>query len=91
MVHPKLQGITRALTHTILLFLSLAGCAPSTSTPTPQLLLLISVDTLRADRLGVYGSELGISPNLDAFAEHSQVFEAAYAPTSFTLPSIGTL
>ncbi len=91
MVSPKLPVIARAPIPVILLFLALAGCTPPTSIPPPQLLLLISVDTLRTDRLGIYGSELGISPNLDAFAEHSQVFEAAYAPTSFTLPSIGTL
>jgi len=91
MLRTKLPVIARGLTHAILLLLSLDGCAPAASTPAPQLVLLISVDTLRADRLGVYGSELGISPNIDAFAEHSQVFEAAYAPTSFTLPSIGTL
>ncbi|MBW2400612.1 MAG: sulfatase, partial [Deltaproteobacteria bacterium] len=91
MVRPKLPVIARDPIPAILLLLALAGCTPPTSSPAPQLLLLISVDTLRADRLGSYGSELGISPNLDAFAEQSQVFEAAYAPTSFTLPSISAL
>jgi arylsulfatase A-like enzyme len=91
MVRPKLPEIARGPIHAILLLLLSAGCTPQSSPPAPRLLLLVSVDTLRADRLGAYGSELGISPNLDAFAESSQVFEAAYAPTSFTLPSIGTL
>jgi arylsulfatase A-like enzyme len=91
MVRPKLSVIAHELVPVILLFLLVAGCSPATQTPAPRLLILISVDTLRADRLGAYGSELGISPHIDAFAERSQVFEAAYAPTSFTLPSIATL
>ena len=52
----------------------------------PRLLLLVSVDTLRADRLGVYGSDLGLTPNLDALA-----FMAAYAAAPFTLPSVSAL
>ena len=56
-----------------------------------RLIVLISVDTLRADRLGVYGGGLELTPNLDALAETSVVFETAYAPTSFTLPSVSAL
>jgi arylsulfatase len=52
---------------------------------------LISVDTLRADRLGCYGNPLGLTPELDALAARSSVFEAAFAPTSFTRPSIASL
>ncbi len=66
----------------------LLGCAEPGP---PRLLLLISVDTLRVDRLGAYGSERGLTPNLDRLAERSLVFEAAYAPASFTLPSVATL
>ena len=57
----------------------------------PRLLLLVSVDTLRADRLGVYGSDLGLTPNLDALAAESVVFMAAYAAAPFTLPSVSAL
>jgi arylsulfatase len=53
--------------------------------------LLISVDTLRADHLGAYGSELGLTPHLDALAEESLVFDHAYAPAPLTLPSITAL
>ncbi len=65
----------------------LFACAP----PRPIDLLLISVDTLRADRLGSYGSPLGLTPELDALAARSLVFEAAFAPTSFTRPSVSAL
>jgi arylsulfatase len=65
------------------------GCrAPA---PPLELLLLISVDTLRADHLGVYGSERELTPALDALARQSTVFTAAYAPAPFTLPSIAAL
>jgi len=53
--------------------------------------LLITVDTLRADRLGAYGSPLGLTPHLDALAERSEVFDAAYAPASYTFPSVAAL
>jgi arylsulfatase len=56
-----------------------------------RLLLLVTVDTLRADRLGSYGSDRGLTPRIDALAAESQVFEAAYAPTSHTLPSVAGL
>ncbi len=65
----------------------LAGCR----TPPARLVLLVSVDTLRADRLGAYGSTLGLTPRLDRFASEGVVFETTYAAASFTLPSLGAL
>ncbi|MFQ5416153.1 MAG: sulfatase [Myxococcota bacterium] len=53
--------------------------------------MLVSVDTLRADHLGAYGGTLGLSPRIDALALESLVFDRAYAPTSFTMPSISSL
>jgi arylsulfatase A-like enzyme len=51
------------------------------------------VDTMRADRLGVYGhSEWNSpSPNLDQLGSVSVVFDAAYAPAPWTLPSVASL
>jgi arylsulfatase A-like enzyme len=58
----------------------------------PELsLVLVTVDTLRADRLGAYGSGLGLTPRLDALAEESVVFENAWAPAPFTLPSVSSI
>src|SRR5258705_11130146 len=59
--------------------------------PPLQLLLVVTVDTLRADALGAYGSGLGLSPHLDALAAESVVFDAAYAAAPLTLPSLATL
>lgn len=50
-------------------------------------LILISLDTLRADRLGVYGYQHGTSPNLDHFVEPGFVFLDATAQSTWTRPS----
>jgi arylsulfatase A-like enzyme len=49
--------------------------------------LLISIDTLRADRLGCYGYGRGTSPELDAFAKECVLFEEVYAPSCKTAES----
>ena len=49
--------------------------------------LLISIDTLRADRLGCYGYTRGTSPRLDAFAQECVLFEDVYAPSCKTAES----
>lgn|GEM_PF-2445901 len=49
--------------------------------------LLVSVDTLRADHLGSYGYPRGTSPVLDALARRSLRFADVHAPTPWTLPS----
>ena len=57
----------------------------------PRLILLLTVDTLRADRLGAYGSPLGLTPALDGLAARSQVFTNAFAPAPLTLPSVAAM
>jgi len=49
--------------------------------------LLISLDTLRADHVGCYGYPRETSPNIDQLAEDSAVFLNTYATSSWTLPS----
>jgi arylsulfatase A-like enzyme len=53
----------------------------------PRSVILISIDTLRADHLGCYGHPLPTSPNLDAFAAQGTLFDDAFAPSPWTLPS----
>ncbi|MCB1032252.1 MAG: sulfatase [Acidobacteria bacterium] len=55
----------------------------------PQI-LLISVDTLRRDALGLYGSS-NATPNLDALAAESQVFANHFAAATWTKPSHASL
>ena len=50
-------------------------------------IIFIVLDTQRADRLGSYGYDKPISPNLDRFATQSIFFEQAVAPAQWTVPS----
>ena len=77
-----------------LLFLALAalaGAACSAPPAGPPDVLLVVVDTLRADHLGTYGFALPTSPNLDRFAAEGVVFERALAASSNTVPSHASL
>jgi len=49
--------------------------------------LLITLDTTRADRIGSYGYGAAETPRLDALASEGVLFEHAVTPTAFTLPS----
>ena len=71
--------------------LLLAGCAEPAPPPVPRNLLLISVDTLRADELGAYGAGHGISPSIDMLAARGVVFEQALSQSSWTLPAFASL
>ena len=77
-----------------LLFLAFLAC---TSEPKSSVevragsVVLITIDTLRADRLGAYGSARGASPQLDRLTSRGVVFERAYATSPWTLPSFGSL
>jgi arylsulfatase A-like enzyme/Tfp pilus assembly protein PilF len=49
--------------------------------------LLVTLDTTRADHLGCYGYEPPTTPNIDRIAAESWVFDHAYATNPVTLPS----
>src|SRR5262249_39426301 len=53
--------------------------------------LLITIDTLRADYVGAYGSTRGATPTLDRFAREGLRFDTVYAHVPLTLPSHATL
>jgi arylsulfatase A-like enzyme len=50
----------------------------------------ISIDTLRADVLGLYGDTRRLSPSLDRFAERSVAYDACYAASPWTRPSFAS-
>ena len=60
----------------------------SSSSPSEKpLLVLISIDCLRADHVGAYGYDQPTTPNLDRFAEQAVVYEEAVSTSSWTLPT----
>ncbi len=70
--------------------LGLGGCLKKRNRPNPNI-ILITLDTTRADRLGCYGYHRETSPNLDHLASESVVYGRAIAPSSWTLPSHASL
>lgn len=74
----------------ILLGLIVAGCRPKTSVtsvPAGTPIVLISIDTLRADHLPAYGYNGVATPAIDALRQDAVLFEHAYSHTPLTLPS----
>ncbi len=65
--------------------------APPVSPQDRPHVLLVSIDSLRADHLGSYGYSRDTSPGLDGLARDGVRFETVVAPTSWTLPSHLTL
>src|SRR5262249_40864805 len=63
----------------------LSGCGPAARPPS---ILLITVDTLRADHLALYGYSRATSPNLEHWFAHGWVFDRAYATEASTTPSV---
>ncbi|MCS6772546.1 MAG: sulfatase [Thermoflexales bacterium] len=59
-------------------------------TSQPDILILV-LDTLRADRLRAYNSNRSVAPALDAFAEEATVFRFAIAPSQWSIPSHASL
>ena len=70
-------------------------CACQSRSPIPQYrdtpIILISIDTLRADRLPIYGYRQGSTPELDRLGRDALVFDAVYSHCPLTLPSHASL
>ena len=72
----------------LLVFGFLCGCStPNVQPQSGQNVLLITIDTLRADRLGCYGYSRGATPNIDRLASEGVLFEEVIAQVPVTLPS----
>jgi arylsulfatase A-like enzyme len=80
----KVRPIGLAVAATLLA----AGCS---GTKDAGVVVLITLDTTRADRLGCYGYEKAATPNLDALAASGVRFEDATAAVPVTLPSHATM
>ncbi len=73
----------------LLLAVTAAGCGRE---PTrPRDVLLITVDTLRADALGCYGRESARTPHIDALGAGGALFTRAFTPRAVTIPALSTI
>jgi choline-sulfatase len=88
------QILTRACRLAAVVLALVAGCRadprgspPATSPAGPPSIILVSIDTLRADHVGAYGAKTGATPNLDALAADGVLFENALTPVPVTLPA----
>jgi arylsulfatase A-like enzyme len=73
-------------------WLLVAGCAAVSCGSRENLnVVLISIDTLRPDRLGCYGHARNTSPSIDALAKRSALFLNAVSQAPSTLPSHASL
>ena len=63
----------------------------SPATPEGPSVLLITLDTLRADRLGCYGHPADATPHLDRLAAEGVLFRRAFCHTPLTIPSHVTI
>ncbi len=66
-------------------------CPRSASQSSYYNVVLVSLDTLRADRVGAYGGRDRLTPNMDRIAEQGTVFERVYAAYPNTLSSHASL
>jgi arylsulfatase A-like enzyme len=73
--------------------LVLVACTTAAATEAPQRpnIVLVTLDTTRADRLGLYGYGRNTSPHLDRLARDSLVYDRAYSTSSWTLPAHASL
>ena len=73
------------------LLLSALAMVSSAATAAPPNIVLLSVDTLRADHLGCYGYKLDTSPRIDQFAKQALLFEDCVCEVPLTNPSFGAM
>src|SRR5882762_2526850 len=67
------------------------GASALAAVAAPPNIILITLDTVRADRMGFLGSQRGLTPTLDTLARQSVVFTRAYSQVPLTVPSHATI
>lgn len=71
-----------------LMIVASVACGGGPEEPLAQNLVIISVDTLRADHMSLYGYPRDTTPNINAFAQRATTFDRAIAPWPKTAPSM---
>ncbi len=87
MVNERLEGrLNRMRSVAVICCLMLFGCALFEEPPSKGL-ILISLDTLRADRVGMHRAGRPLMPSVERLADDGVLFEQCYAHAPSTLPS----
>ena len=81
------MSVTRVSLLSLSLSVAFCACAPDGA----RNVVLVTVDTLRADHLGCYGYSRPTSPRIDAFAAGAVLYERAMASAPWTVPSHASL
>ncbi len=87
----KILPVSLGLALLVVALLGFYATSCSGSRPAEANVLLVVVDTLRADRLGCYGNTSGMTPRMDALATEGVLFRNAYAHAPWTLASFASL
>jgi len=85
------RGGRAALLVALLAIPSLLTCSDGSSSARPRNIVLLMLDTVRADRLTPYGYDRDTTPHLAALAERATLFERAHASAPWTVPSIASI
>jgi arylsulfatase len=85
------MAVLRSASKVAAAVLAVALLSCSRAPTTPPNVVVVLIDTLRADRLGAYGSTRGLTPFLDELATRGTVFLNAYSATSWTAPAVASL
>lgn len=83
--------VATVLAVSLALAVTFSGCRLRSNNGNGYNLLLITLDTTRADRLGCYGYSNAITPSLDRLAARGTLLEHAYCTVPLTLPSHATI
>ena len=89
-IHERGHGMNRRMPAGALILVLVAAslaCQEPASKPDPADVLIITIDTLRADALEPYGAIDTLTPNIARFAEEGVVYEAATTPITVTHPA----
>ena len=87
--HIFIRGSGEVVIGAIVVLLAAASiaCHPPASKPNPVDVLIVTIDTLRADSLEPYGAIDTLTPNIARFAEKGVVYESATTPITVTRPA----
>jgi arylsulfatase A-like enzyme len=91
MQRPALELFYSAIVPALVVLLSLAACAPQAEIPARSNILLITIDTLRADHLSSYGYPRATSPVIDQLAAEGVRFDQVSVQWPKTGPSFASI